>query len=160
MWHRRRVPSRSSLLAPVALAATVAALGACGTPSPDLFLVQRTGTVPGARLSLRLQDGGEVTCNGKSAGTMSSAQLITAREVLRELEGGAVDRQNNTTSSNGPLDRHLALPPGPGSILRYGLRAEEGTVAFSDTSRGQPRVFFKVAALVRSIAKGVCKLPR
>jgi hypothetical protein len=143
-----------------ALAAAVAVLAACGTPSPDLFVVQRTGTVPGARLTLRLQDGGEVTCNGKGAGTMSSAQLISARETLRELEGGAVDRQNSETSSNGPLDRRLTLPPGPGSILRYRLRAEEGTVAFSDTSRGQPRVFFKVAALVRAIAKGVCGLPR
>lgn len=136
------------------------AVGACGTPSPDLFVVERTGSVPGARLSLRAQDGGEVTCNGKAAGMMTSDQLIEARELIRALGGGAVDRQNDKTSDSGPLDRNLSLPPGPTSILRYRLRAEEGTIAFSDTSRGQPQAFFRVARLVRGLAKGVCGLPR
>jgi hypothetical protein len=136
------------------------ALVACGTPSPDLFVVQRSGTIPGARLALRVQDGGEVTCNGRASGMMASDQLIDAREIVRELGGGAVDRQNDVTSSSGPLDRDLQLPPGPRSILRYALRAEEGRVAFSDTSRDQPKVFFRVAKLVRDLAKGVCGLPR
>lgn len=138
----------------------VAALGACGTPSPDLFVVQRTGSIPGARLTLRVQDGGEVTCNGKGGRMMSSEQLISAREIVRELGGGAIDRQNDVTSNDGPLDRGLNLPPGPGAILRYALRAEEGSVAFSDTSKGQPAVFAKVVRLVRGLAKGVCGLPR
>ncbi len=147
-------------------AAVLAALGAaaafaaCGTPSADLFVVQRTGTIPGARLTLRVQDGGQVACNGKDAGMMSSSQLIDAREIVRELGGGAIDRQNDVTSDAGPLDRNLDLPPGPNAILRYRLRAEEGTVAFSDTSRGQPEVFAKVVRLVRGLAKGVCGLPR
>jgi hypothetical protein len=138
----------------------LAALGACGTPSPDLFVVQRTGSIPGARLTMRVQDGGEVTCNGKGGRMMTSEQLIAAREIVRELGGGAIDRQNDVTSNNGPLDRRLNLPPGPGAILRYALRAEEGSVAFSDTSKGQPAVFAKVAQLVRGLAKGVCGLPR
>ncbi|WP_354698325.1 hypothetical protein DSM112329_03997 [Paraconexibacter sp. AEG42_29] len=136
------------------------ALAACGTPSPDLFVVERTGAVPGAKLDLRVQDGGEVTCNGKSAGMMSSDQLITARELIRELSGGKVDRQNDQTSDSGPLDRDLVLPPGPRSILRFELRAEEGTIAFSDSSAKQPEGFFKVTRLVRDLAKSVCKLPR
>jgi hypothetical protein len=144
----------------LAVVVVVAGLAACGTPSPDLFVLQRTGAIPGARLSLRVQDGGEVTCNGKDAGMMSSDQLIAAREIVRELGGGAVDRQNDVTSDSGPLDRNLVLPPGPRAILRYSLRAEEGTVAFSDTSRGQPAVFFKLAKLVRGLAQDVCKLPR
>lgn len=154
-------PVRSAATA--VLAGTVAAalaLSACGTPSADLMVVERTGTIPGAKLTLLLQDGGEVTCNGKGGKTMSSDQLIDAREVLRELEGGAVDRQNDVTSDSGPLDRHLTLPPGPNSILRYRVRAEEGTVAFSDDSAKQPAAFFKLAVLVRGIAKGVCGLPR
>jgi len=137
-----------------------AALAACGTPSPDLFVVERSGSIPGARLTLLVQDGGQVTCNGKAAGTMTSDQLIEGREVVRALGGGAVDRQNDVTSDSGPLDRNLSLPPGPGSILRYTLRAEEGRVAFSDTSRGQPKAFFRVAKLVRDIAKGACGLAR
>lgn len=138
--------------------ATVVA--ACGTPSPDLFVVERTGTIPGARVTLRVQDGGQVTCNGRQTGMMTSDQLLDAREIVRELGGGAIDRQNDVTSDSGPLDRDLTLPPGPQSILRYALRAEEGTVAFSDTSKGQPKAFFKVAQLVRGLAQGVCGLPR
>ncbi|MCW3038956.1 MAG: hypothetical protein JWM31_861 [Solirubrobacterales bacterium] len=146
----------------VASAAVLAALGlaACGTESPDLFVVERSGSIPGARLSLLVKDGGQVRCNGRDAGMMSSAQLIAAREVVRELAGGAVDRQNDVTSSEGPLDRNLVLPPGPKAILRYTLRAEEGRIAFSDTSADQPAAFFKLAVLVRGLAKGVCGLPR
>ncbi len=146
--------------AAAALAASLLVIAACGTPSPDLFVVQRTGTIPGARLTLRVQDGGQVLCDGREAGTMTSAQLIDAREIVRKLGGGAVDRQNDRTSNDGPLDRNLRLPPGRKSILRYTLRAEEGTVAFSDTSARQPAVFFAVAKLVRGLAKGVCGLPR
>lgn len=141
-------------------AAASMTLAACGTESPDLFVVERTGTIPGAKLDLRVQDGGEVTCNGKDAGMITSDQLIEAREVIRALGGGAVDRQNDVTSDSGPLDRDLVLAPGPRAILRYRMRAEEGTIAFSDTSRGQPEAFFRVAQLVRGIAKGACGLPR
>lgn len=151
---------RAATLAVTAAAGLVLVLGACGTPSADLFVLKRTGTIPGARLTLLVQDGGEVTCNGRSAGMMSSDQLIAAREIVRELGGGAVDRQNDVTSDDGPLDRNLVLPPGRGSILRYSLRAEEGSIAFSDTSRGQPKAFYKLAQLVRGLAQDVCMLPR
>lgn len=148
------------IMAVLVVLVVLVVLAACGTPSPDLFVVERTGTIPGAKLTLRVQDGGEVFCDGRDAGMMASGELIRAREDLRELEGGAVDRQNDVTSSNGPLDRNLRLPPGPDSILRYTLRAQEGTVAFSDSSPRQPKVFFKLASLVRDLAKGVCGLPR
>ncbi|MCW2959592.1 MAG: hypothetical protein JWP18_2395 [Solirubrobacterales bacterium] len=158
----RQPSAHRAAAAPLGVAAVAAAavLAACGTPSPDLFVVERTGTIPGARLTLRVQDGGQVSCNGKEAGMMASDQLIDAREIVRELGGGAIDRQNDVTSDSGPLDRNLTLAPQPNSILRYSLRAEEGRVAFSDTSKGQPEVFAKVVRLVRGLAKGVCKLPR
>ncbi|MCW3000517.1 MAG: hypothetical protein JWN65_4066 [Solirubrobacterales bacterium] len=151
---------RARLFTVSAGAITVFGVAACGTPSPDLFVVQRSGSIPGARLTLRVQDGGEVTCNGRAGGLMQSGQLIDAREIVRELGGGAVDRQNDVTSATGPLDRNLQLPPGPGAILRYALRAEEGRVAFSDTSPRQPKAFFRVAKLVRELAQDVCGLPR
>ena len=44
--------------------------------------------------------------------------------------------------------------------MRYDVRSEDGSVTFSDTSRGQPPVFYRVAKLTRDIAKGVCGLPR
>jgi hypothetical protein len=71
---------------------------------------------------------------------------LTARELARDLRK--------------PAARAVSLAPGPGSILRYRLRTEDGTVSFSDTSRRQPSVFFRAAAFVREVAQDVCGLPR
>lgn len=134
--------------------AAAAALAGCGTPSADLFVVHRSGALPGAKLSMLVGDGGTVRCNGGPEREISSSQLIEARRLLRELEGG---EDENVT---GPLERDLRLRPQPNSILRYTVRAEKGTVAFSDTSRGQPQVFYELARFVRQLAKGPCGLPR
>jgi hypothetical protein len=136
-----------------ALAASAAAvlalapgLAGCGGEARDLFLVQRSGSIPGARLSLRVTDDGRASCNRRPLVDITSAQLIGAREDERDLEG--------------PAERRVRLPPGPGSVLRYAVRLEEGTVRFSDTSPRQPPVFFRVAALTRQIARGPCGLAR
>ena len=46
-----------------ALLAT-AALAGCGAPSADLFEVRRTGPDRPANLTMVVNDGGTVTCNG------------------------------------------------------------------------------------------------
>jgi len=93
-----------------------------------------------------------VRCNGGPAKAISSAQLIRAR--------GAVDDLKGKPDAPGPAALATQLPPGPGSILRYVVRDEDGTVAFSDTSAHQPKVFFQLAALTRELAQKVCGLPR
>jgi hypothetical protein len=128
------------------------ALAGCGVASPDLFVVHRSGSIPGARLTLLVGDGGTVRCNGGPAKAISSAQLIRAR--------GAVDDLKGKPDAPGPAALATQLPPGPGSILRYVVRDEDGTVAFSDTSAHQPKVFFQLAALTRELAQKVCGLPR
>jgi hypothetical protein len=40
------------------------------------------------------------------------------------------------------------------------VRLEDGTVTFSDSSRGQPEEMFKLQAFTRRVAKEVCGLPR
>ncbi len=136
------------------LAASVAALAGCagGTPSADLFVVTRSGTIPGAKLTLLVSDGGSVRCNGGPEQEISSDQLIDARAILHELEG--------KRDEDGPIDEDLTLAPRGNSILRYEVRAEDGRVAFSDTSAGQPQVFYELAKFTRDIAKGPCGLPR
>lgn len=130
-------------LAAVAAAAVLAA--GCGTPGHDLMVVQRSGSLPGAKLSMRVIDDGFVTCDGVRY-DMTSAQVIAARELERELE---------------PVARSgLRLPPRPGSTMRYRIRTKDGTVAFADTSGGQPRVFFEAALLVRRLARDACRRPR
>jgi hypothetical protein len=130
---------------PLAALAPALVLAACGTPRHDLFVVERSGPVPGARLTMLVTDGGAVTCNG-TRHDLTSEQLIDARELERDLEE--------------PGSRGLSLPPRAGSQLTYSVRLETGTVRFSDNSQGQPAAFFRLAAFVRSVAQDVCGLPR
>jgi hypothetical protein len=135
------------------LVATLVLAGcAGGTPSADLVVVSRSGSIPGAKLTLLVNDGGFVRCNGKPQQEITSKQLIDARAMLRDLEGGK--------DEDGPITKDLKLAPRPGSTLRYSVRGEDGTVAFADNSAGQPQVFYELAQFTRTMAKDVCGLPR
>jgi hypothetical protein len=139
---RRAATARVAL----ALALAAPALAGCGTEGHDLFVVERAGTIPGAGLQLRVTDDGRASCNRGALVDITSAQLIDARELARDLA---------------PLaERRLALAPGPGSVLRYDVVLEDGRVRFADTSRGQPAPLFRVAKLTRDIARGPCGLAR
>ncbi len=134
--------------------ATVVGVAGCGGgPPTDLFLVTRSGSIPGAALTLRVTDDCRASCNGGPLVAITSKDLIDAREARRQLEG-------EKPEDVGPADTGLSLPPGQYSILRYEVRAQAGTVRFADSSRGQPPVFRTLAALTRRIAKGSCGLPR
>ena len=131
-------------LAAIALVALL--LAGCGSEAHDLFLVTRNGDVPGARLTLRITDDGRASCNHKPLVEITSAQLISARDVSRKLED--------------PSKAQLRLAPGPQSVLSYRVRTEEGGVAWSDDSTRQPAVLFELAKLTRDVAKGPCRLAR
>jgi hypothetical protein len=129
----------------VAAAAAIAVSG-CGSEAADLFAVTRSGSIPAAGLRLRITDDGRASCNGHDLVDISSDELIRARDATRKLED--------------PAKAHLALRPRPGSVLRYRVRTEDGSVSWSDTSRGQPPVLFALAKLTRDVARGPCRLPR
>jgi hypothetical protein len=135
-------------LAAVALAASVAsALAGCGgIIAPDLFIVSRTGPGAGQKLTLLVNEEGAVHCNGVSAPKLSDAQLVQARAIQEDLKEAA--------------SKHLSLAPAPGSVTRYHLRDEAGTVQFSDNSRGQPPVLRRLALFVLQAAQQVCHLPQ
>jgi hypothetical protein len=139
--------SRSGRALAIAAAVMVLAAGCgAGAPARDLFLVQRSGAIPGARLALRVTDDGRASCNRGPLVDITSAQLIAAREIERDLE---------------PLaKRGFALAPGPASVLRYRVRLEDGSVRFADDSRGQPPALFRLAKLTRDVARGSCRLAR
>jgi len=137
-----------------AVFATVVLAGCGGGPPADLFVVQRTGEIPGARLTLRITDDGGAYCNAMGRREITSSQLLEARDIRRGLDG---EKEEDKTA---PADRNLNLAPGPGSVLSYRVRSEDGTVAFSDTSRGQPTVLFRIAKLTRDVARGACGLAR
>jgi hypothetical protein len=117
----------------------------CGTASPDLFEVRRSGDDPKANLTMVVNDGGRVTCNGEEH-PLDGDRLLRAREIERELQQ--------------PAELGLELPPGPGANLSYRVRLEAGTVEFSDTSRGNPQAFNRVAAFTKDVAERVCGIVR
>ena len=137
-----------------ALVPLAVVVAACSGPAPpDLFLVQRSGSIPGARLTLRITDDGGAYCNGGKRREITSAQLIEARALRADLDGRKGDEV-------GLAERHLSLPPGRVSTLSYRVRSEGGAVVFSDTSPRQPQAFYRLAKLTRDIARGPCGLPR
>ena len=120
-------------------------LAGCGTAAGDLMVVERSGDIRFADLSMRVIDDGQVECNGERH-DLSSDLLIEAREVVRELAE--------------PAAAGVSLPPGDPTILRFRIRTAEGVVGFSDTSPDQPDVFYRAALLVRNIAQDACGLRR
>jgi hypothetical protein len=125
----------------------VVALGGCGgIVSPDLFLVERSGSTPGAKLTLLINEEGGVRCNGGPERKLSDPQIVQARALQEELKG--------------PAESRLTLAPGASSVLRYRVRDESGTVSFADDSKGQPKVLRNMALFVLQVAESVCRLPQ
>jgi len=129
----------------VAVAAAAILLAGCGTPPPDLFSVERTGTDRNANVDLVVSDGGSVTCDGEEH-PLDADRLLTARQLVRDLSPQA--------------ELGIELPPGPGTDLSYRVSMEAGTVSFSDRSRGVPRTFQRVAAFTKDVTERVCGIER
>jgi hypothetical protein len=126
-------------------AALLLVVTGCGTASPDLFEVRRSGPDRAANVTMVVNDGGTVTCNGERH-DLGAKRLLRARELERTLSEQA--------------ELGIELPPGPRSNLSYRVRLEAGTVAFSDTSRGSPQSFFELAAFTKDVAERVCGIVR
>jgi len=113
-----------------------------GFASADLFEVKRSGSVPGAALTLVFNEGGTVRCDGGKPLPISDSQLVLARGVQEELKEAASE--------------HLDLPPRRGSVLSYYLRDEDGYLRFSDNSAGQSKIMHELQGLVLDVGQGVC----
>ena len=141
-------------------AAAALALAACGEGgSPgDLFVVERSGTVPGAKLTLRIADDGGAYCNGGDRVELTSEQLLEARELRRALDG---DKREEEVP--GLAERGLRLPPARGglpSVFRFRVRSEEGTIAFADNSKAPSDALPRLVKLTRDVAREQCGLAR
>lgn len=131
-------------LAGLAAAALLAA--GCGTPSPDLFEVRRTGEDANADVTLLVSDGGTVTCNGGEPKALDSDRLLQARDLSRDLASQAA--------------LGLELEPEEGSMLRYSVRTADGTIAFSDTSQGRTPEMNRLVAFTKHVVENVCGIER
>jgi hypothetical protein len=139
MSRSRRLPAAA------AAAALAVALQACGTPSPDLFVAQREGSVPGARLHMLVSDT-TVRCNAGPALALTSAQTIEARDITKDL----LDVQSGS----------VVVPKAPpAQIFSFTIRDEGGTLRFPDTAQ-RPPILPRTARFVRRLAIDTCRLVR
>jgi hypothetical protein len=129
-----------------ALALALASTGCGGVQAADLFIVQRSGSTPQARLTLLVNEEGVVHCNGGPPLRLSDPQIVKARDIQEELHG--------------PASKHLSLPARPGSVLSYYVRDVDGTASFSDNSLAQPAVLRQLALFVLQSAQQLCHLPQ
>jgi hypothetical protein len=119
-------------------------LAGCGfdVQSPDLFLLTRTG--PGPKLTLLVNDGGTMRCNGGAAHAISGTRLIAARDLADNLAGDA--------------GHDLVLPAVPGSVYAFRVRLQQGTIAFSDRdTAGHPNLA-QLELFATQAAQQVCGL--
>jgi len=132
-----------------ALAATivvVAVMGCGGETAPDLFLLTRTGSLPGARLTLLVNDSGTVRCNGGAPRMLPDPRLLDARRIAEDLADDA--------------KAGLTLPAPRAALLRFRVRTQDGTVTFSDVDAVRRPVLGRTIAFARAVAQGVCGLAR
>ncbi len=140
----RSVAAVLSIVAALSLAALAAGCGESVT-LPDLFVVTRTGGAPRHTLTVLVNEGGAVRCDGGSPHQLSDPQLILARGIAEEL--------------NSPSAKHLSLPARAGSVFGYYVRDPEGSVRFADNSLHQPSSLHHLALLVLEIQQQLCHLP-
>jgi len=93
-------------------------LGGCGldVESPDLFQVTRSG--PGAKLTLLVNGGGTISCNGGKPKPLPDPLLLQARDLATSLE----------------KDVKLRFARTARSVFTYTVKVQNGTFAFPDTA--------------------------
>jgi hypothetical protein len=95
-------------------------VGGCGfdVEEPDLFLLTRTGQ--GGELTLLVNYGGTVSCNGAKAKNLPDPLLLNARNLESNLDTDAKAKLNI------PTPKH--------SVFSYKVRLQDGTIYFPDTA--------------------------
>jgi hypothetical protein len=116
--------------------------GGCGLQvrSPDLFQLTRTGqTKP---VTLIVNDGGTIRCNGGPTKPISNPLLLQARALVTNLDKDA--------------KRKLRLPAGPGSVFSYSVRFQNGTVTFADNSTARNPELAQAELFALRAARDAC----
>jgi hypothetical protein len=129
------------------LAAAVAIaiwLAGCGfdVQSPDLFLLTRTGQGP--KLTMLVNYGGTISCNGAKAKPIPDPLLIQARDLSDDLSKDAGNK--------------LTIPEEPGTVFYYRFRLQQGTVSFPDRAAAGRKELEEAELFAVQAAQQVCGL--
>ncbi len=122
--------------------ASAAVVAGCGlnVELPDLFLVTRTG--PGPKLTIVVNESGGITCNGGRQKTLTSSQLITARDLADNLSKDAQTK--------------LAIPASPHTVYRYSVKLQQGSISFPDRAAATHKYLGQMEAFVLQAAQQYC----
>jgi hypothetical protein len=120
------------------------ALGSCGlnVASPDLFVLTRTGH--GAKLTLLVNDGGTIRCNGGASKPIPDSMLLSARSLVTQLTPDA--------------QRNLTIAAAPGSEYSFNVKLSVGTISFGDTAAGRRTELAQAELFALQAAHGPCGL--
>jgi hypothetical protein len=122
----------------------VAVLAGCGfdVQSADLFLLTRTGQ--GRTLTMLVNDGGTIRCDGAKAKPLSNALLIQARDLAEDLDPDST--------------KGLSIARTPGTVFYYRIKLQQGTVSFPDLAARGRKVLSEATLFAAQAAQGACGL--
>ena len=123
------------------LMAVLLGVAGCGTESADLFVVERAGELPDAKLTLVVGDGNTVTCDGDEH-ALPNELLLDARQLTEDLEP--------------LLERRTRLAVPESALLRYRVFNDKGEARFADASPRLPPELGRLVQLTRRIAAESC----
>ena len=120
-------------------------LTGCGldVQAPDLFQVTRTGA-GGQRLTLLVNDGGTISCNGGEPKSLPDPQLLQARDLA--------------TSLNADVKAKLRFPVNGRSVFSYTVKVQNGTFSFPDTAADTRKELSRFELFVLQAAASPCGL--
>jgi hypothetical protein len=119
-------------------------LAGCGfaVQSPDLFLMTRTGQ--GKTLTLLLNDGGTIRCDGGRTRPLADPLLLRARDLATSLDSDA--------------KRGLRIPAPADSVFHYTVRLQDGTISFPDTAAAKHSELAQAELFAVQAAQQACGL--
>lgn len=128
----------------IVLCAAALVLAGCGLNirSADLFLLKRTG--PERSLTLLVNDGGTIRCDGGQPRTLPDPLLLRARDLANSLDADA--------------RRSLRIPPSRHSVFSYRVELQDGTISFPDTAALRHPVLARVELFAVQAAQQACGL--
>lgn len=118
------------------------ALSGCGidTQSPDLFVLTRTGQ--GQKLTMLVNDGGTIRCNGGKTRALPNALLLRARDLASSLDKD--------------VKAHMRFPRKPNSVFLYRVELQDGTLSFADTSAAGHKELAQAQLFAIQAARSAC----
>jgi hypothetical protein len=118
-----------------------AGLGGCGlsVQSADLFVLTRTG--PTGALTLLVNDGGTIRCDGARAKPLPDPLLLQARDLAKSLDDDV---------KNG-----VRFPGSPG-VYGYSVTLADGTISFPDRAAAAHREAAQAEQFTLRVAEGPC----